>query len=80
MRGERFRILKARRVSGVETLVREGSCLGTFAVLRDWTDQALPAPLVFLGQEGYLLEFESLMVLNALLLKIGHSPKKGIDK
>jgi hypothetical protein len=80
MRGERFRVLKLRRVSGVDTLVLEGSCLGTFSVPRAWTDQALPAPHIFLGQEGCLLEFESLMGLNALLRKIGHSPKKGIDK
>jgi len=80
MRGERFRILKARRLSGVETLILEGSCLGTFAVPREWTDQALPIPLVFLGQEGCLLEFESLMGLSALLRKIRSSPKKGVDK
>ena len=42
MRGKRFSVLKSRCVRGVECLVLKGSESGTFAVPRDWTDQAWP--------------------------------------
>jgi uncharacterized protein DUF5372 len=40
-RGERFRVLKARRYRGQATLVLEGEC-GSFSILEDWTDKAVP--------------------------------------
>jgi len=40
---QRFQILKSRQVAGRETLILKGTERGTFAVLRDWTDQAKPA-------------------------------------
>lgn len=42
LRGKQFVVLKSRVVRGVECLVLRGSDSGTFAVPRDWTDQARP--------------------------------------
>ena len=40
--GKQFAVLKSRLVRGVECLILKGSESGTFAVPRDWTDQARP--------------------------------------
>jgi len=42
LRGKQFPVLKSRVVRGVECVVLKGSESGTFAVPRDWTDQARP--------------------------------------
>jgi len=42
LRGKQFAVLKSRLVRGVECLVLKGSESGTFAVPREWTDQARP--------------------------------------
>jgi hypothetical protein len=42
LRGKQFAVLKSRLVRGVECLIPKGSESGTFAVPRDWTDQARP--------------------------------------
>ena len=42
LRGKQFAVLKSRLVRGVECLILKGSESGTFAVPRDWTDQARP--------------------------------------
>jgi hypothetical protein len=42
LRGKQFAVLKSRLVRGVECLILKGSDSGTFAVPRDWTDQARP--------------------------------------
>ena len=41
-RGQRFRVLKARRYCGQATLILEGGECGTFSILEDWTDKAAP--------------------------------------
>lgn len=40
LKGKNFVILKSRSVAGVETLVLRESARGTFAVPKEWTDQA----------------------------------------
>jgi Family of unknown function (DUF5372) len=40
LRGQRFPILKSRRVSGAETLILREPSRGSFAVRREWTDLA----------------------------------------
>ena len=44
LRGKRFAVLKPRVVRGVDCLVLKGSESGTFAVPREWSDQARPDP------------------------------------
>jgi hypothetical protein len=41
-RGERSRVLKARRCCGQATLILEGGECGAFSILEDWTDKAVP--------------------------------------
>jgi hypothetical protein len=40
LRGQRFPVLKNRRVSGQETLILREPSRGSFAVPREWTDLA----------------------------------------
>jgi Family of unknown function (DUF5372) len=41
-RGQRFAVIRARRVSGVDTVILRDPELGSFAVPREWTDLAAP--------------------------------------
>jgi hypothetical protein len=43
LRGQRFAVLKVRRVSGVATLSMRHADLGSFAVPQEWTDWRAPA-------------------------------------
>jgi hypothetical protein len=49
LKGQRFPILKLRRVRGRETLILQGTAHGTFAVPREWTDRDDPSPMALLG-------------------------------
>jgi hypothetical protein len=40
--GQRFPILKHCRLRGIDMLLLEGTTLGSFAIAREWTDQADP--------------------------------------
>src|SRR5438046_896885 len=42
LRGQLFRVLKARHCGGRATLILEGSEGGTFSILAEWTDKAPP--------------------------------------
>jgi hypothetical protein len=42
LHGQRFAVLKIRRVSGVPVLSMRHADLGSFAVLQEWTDWAAP--------------------------------------
>jgi hypothetical protein len=42
LRGQRFQVLKTRRVAGSETLLLRDLVRGSFAIARDWTDWADP--------------------------------------
>ena len=43
LRGQRFEVLKERRVAGVDTLILRELERGTFSVPREWTDWAGPS-------------------------------------
>ena len=61
LRGKQFAVLKSRLVRGVECLVLKGSESGTFAVPRDWTDQARPDPYRDAEVVPRFLKLESLL-------------------
>src|SRR5260370_37651675 len=64
-RGQRFVVLKVRRVSGVETLSLRHVELGSFAVPREWTDWApLDAQAAPTGQP-LLIDAFGLLALTA---------------
>ena len=80
-RGERFRVLKARRYRGEATLVLEGGECGTFCILEDWTDQAAPT-----GEGADLLSAPALLELVQLAQRLkgpgapAATDQKGVDK
>jgi hypothetical protein len=75
LRGQRFRILKARICSGRPALMLEGGICGTFTVLRDWTDRT-PLSGVDEGKGGQVLAQSSLVELAALVESWKSAQKK----
>src|SRR5450755_429697 len=43
LRGQRFEVLKKRRIGGVDTLILREVQRGSFSVAREWTDWADPS-------------------------------------
>ena len=88
LRGQRFEVLKKRRVAGVDTLILRGLERGTLSVPREWTDWADLSPYDSLDRPPRRLAAESLFALAALLEELptprlatpGPSPQKRIDK
>src|SRR5438034_5984203 len=67
-RGQRFVVLKVRRVSGVETLSLRHVELGSFAVPREWTDWApLDAQAAPTGGQSLLIDAFGLSTLTELV-------------
>lgn len=76
-RGRRFKILKTRKVAGEDTIILQGSYRGTFAVPREWTDQADPGSYDQLDIRAPILCFRCLLTLTELIEQIG---KESLDK
>jgi len=80
-RGQHFRVLKARRYRGEATLILEGGVSGTFSILEDWTDKAMPT-----GGGTHLLWAPALLELVELVRQLKASRalvskhKKGVDR
>jgi hypothetical protein len=49
LRGQRFEVLKKRRVAGVDTLILRELQRGSFSIAREWTDWADPSIADALG-------------------------------
>jgi hypothetical protein len=78
LHGQRFPILKRRRVRGIDTLVLQGTTLGSFAVAREWTDQADP-PFIPSNKAAPVLEPWCLIALAELAKQRRLQLQKGID-
>ena len=76
LRGQRFEILKKRRVAGVDTLILRESKRGSFSIAREWTDWADPCPYDSLGLPPSRLEAESLLELVTLLEHLRRGEEK----
>ena len=80
-RGQRFRVLKARRYRGEATLILEGGECGAFSILEDWTDKALPT-----GGAAHLLSAPALLDLVQLVQRLkgpgvpASANQKGVDR
>jgi hypothetical protein len=74
LRGQRFTVLKTRRVSGVETLSLRHPELGSFAMPREWTDWAPPGAETPVGTEPLLIDAHGLIALAALVASF--TPRK----
>jgi hypothetical protein len=88
LRGQRFEVLKERRVAGVDTLILRELERGTFSVAREWTDWAdlsrHDAPAVPPHRFAADLLFEFVALLDELPASghsvVGQGPQKRIDK
>jgi hypothetical protein len=72
MHGQRFEVLKKRRVAGVDTLILRESERGSFSVAREWTDWADPTML-----PPQKLDAHSLLELVTLLEMLTKSKQIG---
>ena len=63
LRGQRFQVLKTRRVAGCETLILRDLAHVTFTIARDWTDWADPTVVDTLGLPLQRLDADSLLEL-----------------
>jgi hypothetical protein len=73
-RGQRFPVLKVRRISGIDTLSLRDPELGSFAMPRDWTDWAPPGSHVAKHSNPLLIDAFALIALAELIGSIasGH--------
>jgi hypothetical protein len=69
LRGQRFEVLKTRRLAGLDTLILRDLAQGSFSIARDWTDWADPDPVHVVGLPQRL-EAESLFELVAFLQQL----------
>jgi hypothetical protein len=67
LRGQRFEVLKKRRVAGVDTLILRELERGSFSVAREWTDWADPTLSDSLRLPPQRLDVRSLVELVTLL-------------
>ena len=87
LRGQRFEVLKKRRIAGVDTLILRELERGTLSIPREWTDWADPTPYDALTLPPPRLAADCLFELVALLDALpastpspGKGPQKSIDK
>ena len=77
LRGQRFEVLKKRRIAGVDTLILRELERGSFSVAREWTDWADPSPYDPLGLPPPRLDADSLFELVALVEQLSKPEQKG---
>jgi len=80
LRGQRFVVLKLRRVSGVETLSLRHADLGSFAMPREWTDWAPPGASSAAPTTLLVVDVLGLVALTELVESILSPPVPGIDR
>jgi hypothetical protein len=74
LRGQRFEVLKARHLAGVDTLILREFERGSFSVAREWTDWADPSVYDLLGLLPQRLEANALFELVTLLGQLDTRP------
>jgi hypothetical protein len=80
LRGQRFEVLKKRRIAGIDTLILRELERGTFSIARDWTDWADPSPYCSAGILPHRVNAESLFELAALLDQLATSSRLTNEK
>ena len=73
LRGQRFEVLKARRIAGIDTLLLRELDRGSFSIAREWTDWADPS----LDLPPQRLDADSLLELATLLGQLTIAKQKG---
>jgi Family of unknown function (DUF5372) len=77
LRGQRFQVLKARRIAGIETLLLRELDRGTFSIAREWTDWADPSPYDSLGLPPQRVDANLLFELAKLVEQLTKPEQKG---
>jgi hypothetical protein len=67
LRGQRYQVLKTRRIGGVDTLILREPARGSFSVAREWTDWADPPIDDSSSLPPRRFDADSLLALAALL-------------
>jgi hypothetical protein len=80
LRGQRFLVLKERRVAGVDTLILRNAERGSFAVAREWTDRARPSPYEALAMTPGRLDIQFLLDLVTLVQQLSDRCEKELAK
>jgi Family of unknown function (DUF5372) len=78
LKGQRFLVLKERRVGGVDTLVLRHAERGSFSVAKQWTDRATPSPYEALGIRAGRLDVPCLLDLVILAEQLAERCKKDL--
>jgi len=79
LKGQRFQVLKTRRVGGTETLILREPTRGSIAVRREWTDWDPATAASAVGMPSGQLVFESLLELAKLVDDLRHPAPAEID-
>jgi hypothetical protein len=77
LRGQRFEVLKKRRIAGVDTLILRELERGGFSVAREWTDWADPSPYDPLRLPLPRLDADALFELVILVEQLRRLKQKG---
>jgi len=77
LRGQRFQVLKARRIAGMDTRLLRELDRGSFSIAREWTDWADPSPYWSVDLPPRRLEADSLFELATLLEQLTNPEQKG---
>ena len=80
LRGQRFEVLKKRRIGGVDTLILRELERGTFSIAREWTDWADLSPRDLADVSPRRLDAESLFELVALLDQLATTNNSGTKR
>ncbi|WP_116386518.1 DUF5372 family protein [Cupriavidus taiwanensis] len=80
LRGQRFPVLKTRRVAGVDTLLLGHVERGSFSIARDWTDWGAPTVEDDREVPAFRFDLGMLLELIALIDQLAASSSKKSSK
>ncbi|MDK2662228.1 DUF5372 family protein [Cupriavidus consociatus] len=80
LRGQRFPVLKTRRVAGVDTLLLRHVERGSFSIARDWTDWGAPTFEDDREVPAFRFDLGMLLELIALIDQLAASSSKKSSK
>ncbi len=76
LRGQRYQVLKTRRVSGIETLVLRDTSAGTFAIAKEWTNLSDPSSQAAPDFTPLILQFDSLQEIVDIIKEIDEQQER----
>ena len=80
LHGQRFEVLKRRRVAGIDTLILRHPERGSYTVAQDWTDWGLPEVSTALASEAQKLAVVPLLQLTTVLAELAERASEGLDE